>query len=210
MRFTKKLMMKLMLLLTVGLRLVCVSAFGQSIVFDILVAGRDVGELKITPAQLGGSSESLRVEGAINTLFYDVVYIGENHFEKGVLKSSLSSQEVNGRLKEKTRTVQSQDSYEVIFADAKSPTPNNSRISHPINNTVTSLYYREPVNMKQIYSDRFGKMCPVKKIGSGAYEVMMPDGKKATYTYHQGQCREVRSEIVGIDLIFRIRPDSLP
>lgn len=206
--FLKQFTTKLIIFLTIGLLSLRLSAGAQSIVFDILVAGRDVGELKITPARLSQGNESLRVVGAINTLFYDVVYVGENHFEGGVLKTSLSSQEVNGKLKEKTSTVQVQDSYRVTFADAKSSRP-QVQVSHPINHTVTSLYYREPVNMRQIYSDRYGTMCPVKKISPASYEVMMPDGKKAVYSYLRGQCREVRSEIVGIDLIFRIRPDSL-
>ena len=115
---------------------------------------------------------------------------------------------MNGKLKEKTNTVKTSDSYHVTFADAKSGAKETAKVSHPINHTVTSLYYREPVNLKQIYSDRFGKMCPVQKVGSGAYEVMMPDGKKTLYTYAQGQCREVQSEIVGFNLIFRIQPDS--
>lgn len=202
-------MKKSFYILVLGLLFLQISAIGQVVIYDILLAGRDVGELKITPAQVGAGKESFRVEGAINTLFYDVVYVGENLFEKGVLKSSLSSQEVNGKLKEKTRTIQGQDSYQIIFADPKAAQRPNSQILHPINHTVTSLYYREPVNMKQVYSDRFGKMCTVQKIGSGSYQVAMPDGKNAVYTYSGGRCREVRSQIVGFDLIFKIRPDSL-
>lgn len=195
--------------LTIALLFFQASALGQSIIYDILLAGQDVGKLKIAPAQTGGNRESLRVEGAINTLFYDVVYVGENIFEKGVLKSSLSSQQVNGRLKEKTNTLYTNDSYNILFVEAKSAPIEKPQILHSINHTVTSLYYREPVNMSRIYSERFGKMCTVQKIAAGAYEVLMPDGKKAVYHYTQGQCREVRSEIVGIPLVFRIRPDSL-
>jgi hypothetical protein len=105
--------------------------------------------------------------------------------------------------------VQASDTYHVTFADAKSAAKETVRVPHPINHTVTSLYYREPVNLKQIYSDRYGKMCPLQKVAAGAYEVVMPDGKKTLYTYAQGQCREVQSEIVGFNLIFRLRADSV-
>ncbi|GAB3170895.1 DUF6134 family protein [Telluribacter humicola] len=178
---------------------------GQPLVYDILLAGRDVGELKIAPAEGNSTSESLRVEGAINTFLYDVVYVGENLFEKGILKTSLSSQEVNGRMKEKTKTIQSQGSYQVVFADAKSTQNRSPQLPHPINHTVTSLYYREPVNFRHVYSERFGKMCPVRKVAAGLYEVTMPDGKKATYHYRQGQCHKVESEIIGIGLQFKLR-----
>ena len=82
-------------------------------------------------------------------------------------------------------------------------------IPHPINHTVTSLYYREPLDMKQIYSDRYGEMCAVQRVATGAYDVMMPDGKKTRYTYTEGQCREVKSQIAGLNLVFRIRPGSV-
>lgn len=202
-------MNKIFSLSVIGLFFIQIGAAGQAIVYDILLAGKDVGELMISPAKKGESRESLRVQGAINTLFYDVVYVGENVFERGVLKTSLSSQEVNGKLKEKTNTRQTENSYEIIFAEARTAPKEIPEISHPINHTVTSLYYREPLNMSRIYSERFGTMCSVKKVATGAYEVVMPDGKKALYSYQNGQCKEVRSEIVGIPLIFRIRPDSL-
>lgn len=202
-------MKKTIPLLFVGILFLQVSALGQLVIYDILLAGKDVGELKITPAQKGENRESLRVHGAINTLFYDVEYVGENVFERGVLKTSLSSQEVNGKLKEKTNTRQTQNIYEIIFAEAKAAPKEIPQISHPINHTVTSLYYREPLNMSRIYSERFGTMCSVQKVSAGTYEVVMPDGKKTRFSYQNGQCKEVRSEIVGIPLVFRIRPDNL-
>ncbi|MPR35736.1 DUF6134 family protein [Salmonirosea aquatica] len=200
---------RIILLLVLLLVLLQVPARSQAIIYDILLAGRAVGELTITPSRGSDGSENLRVRGAIDTFLYDVVYVGENRFEKGVLKTALSSQEVNGKLKEKTNTVQTSDIYHVTFADAKSASKETAQVPHPINHTVTSLYYREPVNLKQIYSDRFGKMCPVQKVGTSAYEIVMPDGKKTRYTYADGQCREVQSEIVGFNLIFRIQPGSV-
>ncbi len=191
--------------LILALGLLQVPVKGQAIIYDILLAGRSVGELTITPAKANDGSENLRVRGAIDTFLYDVVYVGENRFEKGVLKTALSSQQVNGKLKEKTNTVHTSDSYHVTFADAKSSSKETVKVPHPINHTITSLYYREPVNLKQIYSDRFGKMCPVQKVATGAYDIVMPDGKKTRYTYADGQCHEVQSEIVGLNLIFKLR-----
>lgn len=195
--------------LAVALVLFQAPALAQAVIYDILLAGRSVGQLTITPARTSEGGEHLRVRGAIDTFMYDVVYVGENRFENGMLKTALSSQEVNGKLKEKTNTVQNSENYHVTFANAKSTAKETGRVPHPINHTITSLYYREPVNLKQIYSDRYGKMCPVKKVSAGIYEVLMPDGKKTLYTYAQGQCHEVQSEIVGFNLIFKLRPESV-
>ncbi|GHB68371.1 hypothetical protein GCM10007390_22160 [Persicitalea jodogahamensis] len=205
----KKFVKKLIITLAFGLVLLHPPASSQSVVYDILLAGRSVGELTITPPRSGDGADHFRVRGAIDTFLYDVVYVSENRFENGVLKTSMSSQEVNGKLKEKTNTVQTTGNYRVTFAEGNSAATETTQIPHPINYTVTSLYYREPLNMKQIYSDRYGKMCSVQKVATGAYEVMMPDGKKTLYHYSQGQCREVKSQIAGLNLIFRIRPDSV-
>lgn len=195
--------------MVISLTLFQVPVLAQAIIYDILLAGRSVGELNITPTRTSDGSEHLKVRGAIDTFLYDVVYLGENRFEKGVLKTALSSQVVNGKLKEKTNTVHTRDTYHVTFADAKTTSRETTKVPHPINHTITSLYYREPVNLKQIYSDRYGKMCPVHKVAAGAYEVVMPDGKKTRYTYADGQCHEVKAEIVGLNLIFRIQPGSV-
>ncbi len=184
-------------------------AAGQATVYDILLAGKSVGELTITPSRAADGSEHTRVRGAIDTFLYDVVYVSENRFEKGVLKSSMSSQEVNGKLKEITNTVKTADRYRITIAEGQSVAKEADPISHPINYTVTSLYYQEPVNMKLIYSDRYGEMCAVQKVSAGAYDIVMPDGKKTRYTYNQGQCREVKSQIAGLNLIFRIRPEGV-
>jgi hypothetical protein len=195
--------------IALALVLLRVPVCAQAIIYDILLAGRAVGELNITPIRASDGGEHMRVRGAIDTFLYDVVYLGENRFEKGVLKTALSSQVVNGKLKEKTNTVHDQDTYHVTFADTKSTSREMGKVPHPINHTITSLYYREPVNLKQIYSDRYGQMCPVQKVAVGAYDIVMPDGKKTRYTYADGQCREVHSEIVGLNLIFRLRADSV-
>ena len=201
-------MKKLISTLAVGLVLFCQPVAGQPIIYDILLAGRPVGALTITPTRVDDGSDHLRVRGTIDTFLYDVVYVSENRFEKGVLKTSMSSQVVNGKLKEKTNTVKNTSHYRVTFEDGKSAAKETIHIPHPINHTVTSLYYQEPLNMKQIYSDRYGKMCLVQKVAPGAYEVVMPDGKRTRYTYAQGQCREVQSEIMGLNLTFRMRPDG--
>ncbi len=202
-------MKKLISTLAFGLVLFHLPAVGQAIVYDILLAGRSVGELTISPSHSGDGGDHLRVRGAIDTFLYDVVYVSENKFENGVLKASMSSQEVNGKLKEKTNTVKTADRYRVTFAEGQSAAKETTRIAHPINHTVTSLYYREPLNMKHIYSDRYGEMCAVQRVDTGAYDVVMPDGKKTRYTYVEGQCREVKTQIAGLNLIFRIQPGSV-
>lgn len=203
-------MKKTIAILTFGILAVYLPAAGQAKVYDILLAGKSVGELTITPSRAADGSEHTRVRGAIDTFMYDVVYVSENRFENGVLKTSMSSQEVNGKPKEKTVTVRNADRYRVTIAHGQSAAKETAGIFHPINLTVTSLYYREPLNMKRIYSDRYGVMCPVQRVDTGIYDVVMPEGRTTRYTYAEGRCQEVKSQIAGLNLIFRIRSDDAP
>ena len=72
--------------LVVALVLLQVPARSQAIIYDILLAGRAVGELTITPSRSGDGSENLRVRGAIDTFLYDVVYVGKTDLKKGYSK----------------------------------------------------------------------------------------------------------------------------
>jgi hypothetical protein len=56
------------------------------------------------------------------------------------------------------------------------------------------------VNIKEVYSERFGQMCSLKKLSEGNYGVTLPDGKKGIYTYKNGQCSEVRTDLAGFKL----------
>ncbi len=165
--------------------------------------------MTIAPSRSNDQGVHLRVSSVIDTFLYDVVYVSENRFENGVLKASMSSQVVNGKLKEKTNTVRTSDRYRVTFVEGHSAARESVRIAHPIHHTVTSLYYREPLNMKHVYSDRYGEMCAVQQVAVGAYDVLMPDGKKTRYTYVQGQCHEVKAQIAGLNLIIRIQLGSV-
>ncbi|GAB2770501.1 hypothetical protein GCM10027275_11450 [Rhabdobacter roseus] len=183
-----------------------VSAHGQEVVYDVWLSGRNVGHLTVSPAQGGSPShQNLKVEGNINTFFYKVIYVGENTYEKGVLKTSLSSQHVNGQFKEKTQTYQKNEGYLIAHTEEKKPRRLLPEMPTPILNTVTSLYYREPVNYRQVYSERYGQMVTIDKVGPAAYKVNMPDGKATVYKYEGGRCQEVLARIAGLSLNFKLR-----
>lgn len=65
---------------------------------------------------------------------------------------------------------------------------------------MTGLYYQEPSNVGVVYSERYGQMCPVKKLDESRYSVILPNGKQSIYAYRQGLCTEVLSELAGMKL----------
>ena len=60
--------------------------------------------------------------------------------------------------------------------------------------SVTDLFFEEPVGLEKIFSNMFAEMVPLKKLGSGKYQVTTPDNKTTIYTYSSGKLVIVESE----------------
>ena len=60
--------------------------------------------------------------------------------------------------------------------------------------SVTDLFFEEPVGLKNIFSNMFVEMVPLKTLGSGKYQVTTPDEKTTIYTYSNGKLVIVESE----------------
>ena len=43
-------------------------------------------------------------------------------------------------------------------------------------------------------------MCSVKRLSEGKYGVSLPDGKQGIYSYKDGLCKEVNTDLAGFKL----------
>jgi hypothetical protein len=183
-------------------------AFSQNSYFDVLVAGRNVGSLRVFADDLKSEPETHRIESDFKFLFYSGRYTIESRYAQGKLLHSDAAHHVNGDLKERTQTKSSvSPMYQVQFSGEDAPKSDKKELNYPIRNTITGLYYREPINISEVYSERFGLMCSVKKLSEGLYGVALPGGKQGLYTYRNGQCREVQQDMAGFKLKI-VRNDS--
>jgi hypothetical protein len=183
-------------------------AFSQNSYYDVIVAGRNVGSLRVFGDELKNDVEMHRIESDFKFLFYSGKYSIESNYSQGKLLNSVAAHHVNGDLKERTHTKSSTSSlYQILFSGEDAPKNNRKELNFPIENTITGLYYKEPVNIREVYSERFGQMCNVRKISEGLYGVDLPDGKKGIYTYKNGKCKEVTQDLAGFKLKI-VRNDS--
>ena len=177
------------------------NAMSQINIYDVIVAGRTIGSLKVFDHQTKDNVETHRIESNFKILFYKGKYSTQTNFVQGKLVSAVCAHEVNGDLKEKTQTKSSiKTLYEIFFSGEDAGNTPRKEFNSPINNTVTSLYYKEPINLHEVYSERYGQMCSVKKISEGNYGVSLPDGKQGIYTYKNGLCKEVKTDLAGFKL----------
>jgi hypothetical protein len=176
-------------------------ATSQTSFYDVIVAGRHVGSLKVFNYDLKDDVETHRIESDFKFLFYSGKYSIQSSYSQGKLIASVAAHYVNGDLKEKTQTKNTVNPlYQVLFSGEDAPKNNKKDINFPISSTITSLYYKEPINIKEVYSERYGQMCSIKRISDTNYGVSFPDGKQGIYTYKNGQCREVQMDLAGFKL----------
>lgn len=183
------------------LMLVFTVARGQN-VYDVIVAGRTIGSLKVFDEKgADQNTETHRIESDFKVMFYKGSYSTQTNYVQGKLVSATCAHHVNGDLKEKTLTKSSSRSlYEVLFSGEDGEDKPSVVVNKPISSTITGLYYKEPINITEVYSERYGKMCNVRKLSEGKYGVTLPDGKEGVYSYKNGLCREVKTDLAGFKL----------
>ena len=173
----------------------------QTDVYNVSVAGKTVGSLKVYKSQPKDDVRVQRVESEFKFLFHSGKFSSQSSFEGGKLISSVSTHYVNGDLKEKTRTqIKPGHIYEVLFSEKKDNVTQTKKLNYPIHNTVSTLFYQEPGEVKEVYSERYGQMCSVKKLSEQRYQVTLPDGKQNLYSYRSGRCTEVEADLAGFKL----------
>jgi hypothetical protein len=185
----------------IGFLLLSLSVARGQNVYDVIVAGRTIGSLKVFDEKGADNAETHRIESDFKIMFYKGSYSTQTNYVLGKLVSATCAHHVNGDLKEKTLTKTSSKSlYEVLFSGEDAEDKPNVVVNKPISSTITGLYYKEPINITEVYSERYGKMCNIRKLSDGKYGVTLPDGKEGVYSYKNGLCREVKTDLAGFKL----------
>ena len=185
----------------IGLLMLSISVAKAQNIYDVIVAGRTIGSLKVFDEKGLNDAETHRIESDFKIMFYKGSYSTQTNYVQGKLVSATCAHHVNGDLKEQTLTkTSSKTLYEVLFSGEDAEDKPNVVVNKPISSTITSLYYKEPVNITEVYSERYGKMCNIRKLSEGKYGVTLPDGKEGVYSYKNGLCREVKTDLAGFKL----------
>lgn len=186
----------LILLLSISME-----AMSQTVLYDIVIAGRKVGSVKVIQDGADTENPKLRIDAEASVPFISASLRSENEFVDGALKTSSTIYQLNGREKEKVVTSKmALNQYQVDFFGSGEHLEKRKDIRHGITKTIVNLYYEEPVNVNAVYSEKYGQLCRVESRGDGLYSVLMPSGKRTMYTYVDGKCTEVAVELAGFKL----------
>lgn len=109
-------------------------------------------------------------------------------FERGNLHNSIHTRHINQELKANNTIIWDGDSYIL-----KNKDQDHSQLMDSIFNSVLSIYFKEPVGQKVLYSHNYQKLLPIKEIRPHNYSVLLPTGKSTIYQYKNGQLESVIS-----------------
>ena len=108
-------------------------------------------------------------------------------FENGKLIHSSQFRKTNGVTKLDKETQLVTDEY-VVTENGK-----KKKLNFPlIESNVLSLYFKEPININSVYSDKQQCYFKVTKMKDGGYKIKFPDGHMNSFYYQNGVCTKVK------------------
>lgn len=177
----------------------------RALVYDIMRKDDKIGTVlavKVT----NGTQEAIRIETHMNVQFVVSVKVDlvvGNSFRDDVLLEAFMRKDVNGTVKINNSIFRKGNFYNMIDKDR-----DTTFLHQTLSESVSTLYFEEPVNTTTIFSETFLKLLPLKKTESSTYQLSLPDGNTNYYRYEKGVCTEVIIETQLSTVHLRLRSNK--
>ena len=160
----------------------------RNLFYTIKQNGDQIGTMTVNETQQGNLvSYKLQSDVKKSFLFsFKVKAIEEAVFQNGVLLYSFVYQLLNGSEKVNKNTRLSGNNY-VVTANGTEEKIDSS----PITYNMVCLYTTEPLNIQQVFSDKYQQYLTISKTGLHQYHINFPDGNYNDYDYENGVCTKV-------------------
>lgn len=155
-------------------------AYAQTNTFEVRVANHAVGTIEAN-RKVNGQTKSIVIKTRIQVMLSKVNSDIVNEYSNNVLNTAKSSRITKNGEDKQTLTRRNGKEYTIIVNGEKS-TLDNAEIEA----CVADLYFSEPKQLSRVFSETLGLFLPVKSIGGGMYELILPEGRKNVYKYENG------------------------
>ena len=164
----------------------------ETLHYDVVKDNKKVGYFQIGRATANNevvirSESTVRVSMLFTIEVIDKMYAV---FRNNILHTATIYRTLNGNVRVNNLTQWQNGKYALSTKDDM----NKGAFVHTIRFTTVSLYFEEPFNLTEVYSEKFQRMVSVKSIGLHKYQLTLPDGNTAKYTYVNGLCSEVEAQ----------------
>ncbi|WP_136666725.1 DUF6134 family protein [Flavobacterium sp. H122] len=159
--------------------------------YKILRNGNNIGWLKLEKSTEGNTSNLLLTSEVKTKIIFPIKISAKetSTFENGKLIHSLQLRKTNGTTKLNKETKYINEAYEVSEGGEK------QRLSiENIETNLLSLFFKEPSNLKSVYSDKLQRFIKIAKTDDGGYKISFEKGSSNCYYYKDGICVKVKIE----------------
>jgi hypothetical protein len=145
--------------------------------------GKNIGWLKTTQFQSGNETWLTTESQLVVDILISFTAKAKtfNRYMGTVLTEASVYRTLNGRKKLDNDIRFVDGRYHVSGNDDAPP------ITKAIRRTVTFLYFNEPLNFTEVFSEVYLIYLVVKKVGESTYTTLLPDGGSMTYSYQMGK-----------------------
>ncbi|MDR6570333.1 MULTISPECIES: DUF6134 family protein [Chitinophaga] len=173
------------LFITFTVAVLFLQAKAQTNTFEVRIANHAVGTIEAN-RKLAGNAKSIIIKTRIQIMLSKINSDIANEYSNNVLTTAKVSR-VSGKSGEDKQTTihRNGKEYTIIVNGAKSV------IDTEIEECVADLYFMEPRQLSRVFSETLGRFLPVKSLGGGVYELILPEGKKNVFKYENGILKQV-------------------
>jgi len=181
--------------------LVVFSASAQQMQYSVFLNNKPVGSLDARRSVKDGLANYL-IQSDVKFHFVfkmNLNYTFESTYQNDMLIKGSTRNVVNKDERSASKITWNGSYYVLEVKDERSVLKNTR-----INYSMVSLYFREPTQVTQVFSERHGKFLPIKSLPGHRYEITMPDGKKNYYAYANGICQLVEVQHTLGKVLFKL------
>ncbi|MBS0028639.1 DUF6134 family protein [Chitinophaga sp. 22321] len=169
------------LLTVITVAVLFLQAHAQTNTFEVRVANHAVGTIEAN-RKVNGPAKTIIIKTRIQVMLSKVNSDILNEYSNNVLTTAKSSR-ISGKNGEDKRTTTLRNGKEyTVTVNGEKSVINNAEIEE----CVADLYFVEPKQVTRVFSETLGRFLPLKSIGGGMYELILPEGKKNVFKYENG------------------------
>ncbi len=174
----------------------------QKLYYDVVKGNKTLGSMVVERSKVG-SETVFSVESSVEyrlLLSFKIEYESKERFVNGILADGSAVNTLNGKV-QKQSVVKWDGGKYVINLNGELSQINEKGIGF----SIPHLYYNEPVNQRQVFSQQFAGYVPMYEDKAKVYVLDSPDGKNY-YTYNaEGICEEVKVSRTYATFYFRLK-----
>ncbi|MFY0253413.1 DUF6134 family protein [Chitinophaga sp. 30R24] len=153
----------------------------QTSTFEVRIANHAVGIIEAN-RKMSGSAKSISIKTRIQVMLSKVNSDIFNEYTNNILTAAKSSR-ISGKSGEDKQTITRRNGKEyTVIVNGERSIIDNAEIA----DCVADLYFTEPKQVNRVFSETLGRFLPIKSVGGGIYELLLPEGKKNVYKYENG------------------------